>query len=120
MTSQPQETSALTVLSSERFAEVVEAGRGLVLVDFFAEWCGPCHVVSPVLEQLARQYAGWVTIAKVDVDVEPALMVRFRVRSLPTVLFFRDGALVDAVVGAHPRAVYAARIAAYLPGADGS
>ena len=104
------EPGALKALTAHTFTHEVEHARELVLVDFYADWCPPCHVVRPILEGLASEYAGSVTIVKVDVDAEPALMARFQIRSLPTVLYFKDGAVVDTVVGAHPRRVFEGKI----------
>src|SRR5712692_2594392 len=74
-----------------------------VIVDFWAEWCGPCKAIAPVLEDLAQEYAGRVTMAKVNVDEHPSLAARYQVRSIPTLLFFKGGQVVDQVVGAVPK-----------------
>lgn len=76
---------------------------GLVLVDFQAEWCGPCRTMEPVLESLATEYAGRARIVSVDVDREPALAQRFDVRSMPTFVLLRDGREVGRIVGSRPR-----------------
>lgn len=83
---------------------------GLVLVDFWAAWCGPCLRVSPVLEQIARDRAGSMRLAKLNVDENPRTAARFQVMSIPTMLLFKDGKLVDGIVGALPRAQIEATI----------
>ncbi|HRK02276.1 MAG TPA: thioredoxin [Oligoflexia bacterium] len=74
-----------------------------VLVDFWAEWCGPCRALSPTIDELADQYAGKVKITKVNVDENPEVPGRFRIRGIPTLLMFKNGQLVDQLVGAHPK-----------------
>jgi len=96
------------------FAADVEQSTGLVLVDFWATWCGPCQAIAPVLEQLASQHVGKLKVAKVDVDANQQITMRFNVRSIPSILFFRDGRHVDTVVGAVPRATLEARIQQHL------
>jgi thioredoxin 1 len=85
------------------FAAEVEGASGLAMIDFWAEWCGPCRMVGPIVEQLASEYAGRVTVAKVDVDSNQQTAARFNVRAIPSILFFKDGRLVDTVVGALPK-----------------
>lgn len=93
----------ITVTDSNFEEEVVSQGV-LTLVDFWAEWCGPCRVVAPIVEQLADEYAGDLRVAKLDVDENPKTAQRFNVRSIPSILFFKDGELVDTVIGATPKA----------------
>jgi thioredoxin 1 len=96
-------SNVLTVTDAT-FAAEVEQRQGLSLVDFWAEWCGPCRMIAPAVEQLATEYAGKVRIAKLDTDANPRTMAKFGVRGIPALLFFKDGKLVDQVVGAVPRA----------------
>jgi thioredoxin len=104
-------SSATLPLTERNFSEIV-AATPLLLVDFWAPWCGPCRAVAPVLEDLARAEAGRVVVAKVNVDEEPTLAQRYGVQAIPTLLFFKDGRVVDTVVGAHPKAELARRLAA--------
>ena len=108
-------TSAeMTQLSDESFTGEVEQGKGLVVVDFWAEWCGPCRAIAPVLEQLATTHAGKLRVTKLNVDDHPRTPMKFNVRSIPTLLFFKDGKHVDTVVGALPKPVLEARIQKHL------
>ncbi|WP_419166343.1 thioredoxin [Candidatus Palauibacter sp.] len=90
-------------ITDANFADEIEAAEGLSMVDFWAEWCGPCRLVGPVVDELAREYAGRVKIGKLDVDANPQTAFRFNVRSIPSILFFKGGEVVDTIVGAHPR-----------------
>ena len=78
--------------------------KGLAVVDFWATWCGPCRMVAPILDQLASEYEGKVKITKLDVDANQKTAMNFNVRSIPTLLFVKDGKVVDQVVGAMPKA----------------
>ena len=101
-------------LTEATFDETLATTDGLVLVDFWAPWCGPCRAIGPVLEAVERDRAGRVTVAKVNVDEEPALAGRYQVRSIPTILFVRGGRIVDTLVGAVPRPTLDAKIDAAL------
>ena len=86
------------------FEAEVEKHPGLAVVDFWATWCGPCRMVAPVLDQLAGEYAGKAKVTKLDVDTNVKTAARFNVRSIPMILFFKDGKVVDQVLGAVPKA----------------
>jgi thioredoxin 1 len=91
-------------VTDDTFPGMVEKGQGLVVVDFWAEWCGPCRMIAPSLEQLGQEYEGKLTIAKLDVDANTRTAMKYNVRSIPTVMFFKDGRHVDTVIGAVPKA----------------
>jgi thioredoxin 1 len=101
-------------VSDADFATEIESHQGLAMVDFWAAWCGPCKIIAPYVEQLAGEYAGRLKVAKLDVDASPRTPARFNVRSIPSVLFFKDGALVDSVVGAVPKSQLTAKIEQHL------
>lgn len=108
-------SNSLTVpVTDATFTSEVEQAQGLVLVDFWATWCGPCQVVAPVLEQLASEYAGRARVAKVDVDANQRTAMRYNIRSIPSILFFKNGQHVDTVVGAVPRATLEGKITQHL------
>ena len=92
--------------SAAEFASQVEARPGLVVVDFWAAWCGPCRKLAPVLEDLAAEYEGRVAFYKVNVDEVPDLAEAFEVTSIPTIMLFRNGALRDLTTGRHPAQFY--------------
>jgi thioredoxin 1 len=106
--------SNATAVTDGTFQAEVEQHPGLVLVDFWAEWCGPCRVIAPVLEQIGAEYAGKVKITKLDVDANQQTPMRFNVRSIPTLLFFKGGKHVDTVVGAVPKAHLVGKITQHL------
>lgn len=82
--------------------EVLEA-TGLVMVDFWAVWCGPCRMIAPTVEELAKEFAGKVKVAKLNTDENPDIATKYKIMGIPTIMFFKDGQKVDQVVGAVPK-----------------
>lgn len=107
-------TENVVQVTDADFKQRVVEGQGLTIVDFWAEWCAPCRMIAPILEELAQEYAGKVTIAKLNVDENPQTAARLGIRSIPTLLFFRGGERVDQVIGAVPRGVIQSKIGAHL------
>jgi thioredoxin 1 len=98
-------------VTDETFASEVLEARGVpILVDYWAEWCGPCRMVAPVLDELAAESNGRYRIAKLNVDENPRTAAQYNIRSIPTMLVFKDGAVVDRIVGAQPKQAIAARL----------
>jgi thioredoxin 1 len=91
-------------LTEQTFDETLSTHEGLLMVDFWAEWCGPCRAIAPVLDDLVRESSGRVALAKVNVDENPGLAARYGIRSIPTILLVKQGKVVDQVIGAVPRA----------------
>lgn len=91
----------MKIVTQDEFNEIVK--QGVVLVDFFATWCGPCKMLAPVLEELSAAYEGKATIVKVDVDQEQELAAKFGVMSIPTLILFKNGEAVKQVVGFQPK-----------------
>jgi len=81
-----------------------------VLVDFWASWCGPCHIIAPAIEELASDYDGQATVGKLNVDEQPSIAQQYGIQSIPSVLFFQDGKVVDQVVGAVPKKALAEKL----------
>lgn len=104
--------AALAVTDATFESEILQHD-GLAMVDFWAEWCGPCKMIAPTIEALATEYAGKVKIAKVDVDANSTWAQKYNVRSIPTLLFFKGGQVVDQVVGALPKPAIEAKLKAH-------
>lgn len=100
-------------VTDANFNELVNSGKPMVL-DFWAEWCGPCRMVAPIIDELAAEYEGRVLIGKMDVDNNNDVVAQFGIRNIPTIIFFKDGKPVDKQVGAAPKATLAAKVEALL------
>ena len=108
-------SGAILEVTDANFAEEIEGGEGLQMIDFWATWCGPCRMVAPIVNELAEVYQEkGLRVAKLDVDSNPSTTARFRVTSIPSILFFKGGELVDRVVGAVPRPQLEERIQKHL------
>ena len=95
--------NSVSHLNEKNFDQEILLYQGLALVDFWAEWCGPCKRISPIIDQIALENAGKLKVAKVDVDSNPVLAQRYGIQSIPSLLFFKNGKLVDQIVGAVPK-----------------
>ncbi len=104
---------ALELTDSNFKTEVLDSDQ-LVMVDFWAVWCGPCRIVGPIVEELARDYEGKIKVGKLDVDHNPKTAIDFGIRNIPTILFFKNGEVVDKQVGAVPRSVLEKKIEQHL------
>jgi len=96
------------------FDEIVIKSDKPVVVDFWAEWCGPCRMIAPIIEDLSKEYSGRAVITKCDVDNSPQVAAKFGIRNIPTVLFFRDGKIADKQVGAVPKHNFVNKLNALL------
>ena len=102
------------ILTSETFDEVIKNSEAPCLVDFWAEWCGPCRMLGPVIDELAEDYDGEVKVCKVNIDEQSELAMRFKVMTIPTVLLFKNGEVVDKSVGAVPKSNFITMLSKHL------
>jgi len=114
---QPLATTLAPIgVTDANFETIVTRASAPVLLDCWADWCGPCHALAPTIDDIARAHAGRLVVAKLDVDANPETASRFGVRSIPTLLLFKDGQLVDRLVGAQPRGAIEARLHPLITG----
>jgi len=101
-------------ITDDNFQSEVLDKEGLTVIDFWAEWCGPCRMVGPIIEELASEYDGKALIGKVDVDSNMQISMKYSIRSIPTILFIKDGEVVDKQVGATSKQVLSSKIEAHI------
>ena len=101
-------------VNDSNFDEVVLESELPVMVDFWAEWCGPCRMIAPIIEDLSKEYAGRLVVTKCDIDNSPGVAARFGIRNIPTVLFFKEGKVTGKQVGAVPKMNFVNKINAIL------
>ena len=101
------------VINDSNFAEILAGGKP-VLVDFWATWCGPCRAMAPVVDELAAEFADKVVVAKCDVDDASEFPTQYGIRNIPTFIFFKDGQMVDRLVGVNPKSIFVEKLNALL------
>lgn len=104
----------LVVLTSASWTQEVLNNKGLVLVDFWAPWCGPCKMLAPTIEELAKEYAGKAKFGKLNTDENPDIASKYKIMGIPTIMFFKNGQTVDQVVGAVPKSQLQSKIDSLL------
>ena len=97
-------------VNDSNFEEVVLKSEKLVIIDFWAEWCGPCRMIDPIIKEISEEYAGRILAAKVDVDNNPGISSKLGIRNIPTVMFFKNGEMVDKQVGVVPKSNFVSKL----------
>ena len=110
--------TGIVTLTTSTFDEAVASSDKPIIVDFWAEWCGPCKMIAPILGEIASEQADNLTVAKLNVDENPDLAMRFNVMSIPTLLVFKDGEAAKRIVGAKPKHALVQELGEFLPGSD--
>jgi thioredoxin 1 len=101
-------------VNDSNFDEIVVKSNIPVIVDFWAEWCGPCRMIAPIVEELSNEYSGKALVVKCDVDTSPGVASKYGIRNIPTVLFFKDGKIADKQVGAVPKSNFVTKLNAIV------
>ena len=103
-----------TEVNDNNFEDLVIKSNKPVVVDFWAEWCGPCRMVAPIMDEISHEYEGKAIVVKCDVDSSPAISAKYSIRNIPTILFFKDGKIADKQVGAVPKKNFVAKLDALI------
>ncbi len=110
-------TELLVEVTDDSFKQEIVEHQGVALLDLWAVWCGPCQMIAPIVEQLAEEYQGRLKVAKMDVDSNQLTAMQFGVQSIPTLLLFKDGEVIEKIVGAQRKENVVAKIEPHLPAA---
>ncbi|HXL79707.1 MAG TPA: thioredoxin [Pyrinomonadaceae bacterium] len=110
-TAHPASPAKPVVVTDQNFAQEILNSSGVVLLDCWAPWCGPCRMIGPIMEQLAAEAVGRYRVAKLNVDDNPQTASQFQIQSIPTMLLFKNGKLIDRLIGAHPKQAIVAKLA---------
>uniref|UniRef100_A0A7C4ELH1 Thioredoxin n=1 Tax=Thermodesulfovibrio aggregans TaxID=86166 RepID=A0A7C4ELH1_9BACT len=101
-------------LTSSKWETEVLNSKGIIMVDFWAPWCGPCRIIAPTIEELAKEYADKIKVGKLNTDENPEIATRYGIMGIPTIMFFKDGQRVDQIVGVVPKSVLKSKLEALI------